>query len=252
LPIVSEVVLRVNEIVYLIGRDGQRFPISSKQQVPSIAGLYCPSDATQMAARATAMIDWPIAASDSFMVVATTLLVAAPVVGLCDGWRRAPRPVPIAFGAVTLASFAFLAFSWRGIPGGIAAAALGHVALGISTAALAELGRMARICFSDRLAAAMASLAVGALLVTGVFAMAPLTENVSSSASRWLLTANPLVTVTSAAGIDLLHLDTIYRTSPLAHRGLALPAWPTACLIYAVVGLAVHGVSRIHPWSRHA
>jgi hypothetical protein len=61
---------------------------------------------------------------------------------------------------------------------------------------------------------------------------------------------NPLVAASSAAGIDLLHLDTFYRTSPLAHRGVAIPAWTTSCVVYAVVGLAAYGASRIRPWSR--
>jgi hypothetical protein len=198
------------------------------------------------------MMDWPVFASNVFLAIAITLLIASPVIGLCGGWRRAPAGILFAFGATTLASFALLAFSWRRITGGISAAALGHLALIVSICALAEVGRLTRLVFSDRLAAAMASLLASTIIVAGIFAMAPLTENISSAASRWLLFANPLVAVTSAAGIDLLHLDTIYRTSPLAHRGVVLPAWTTACAVYAVVGLAAYGASRIRPWSHQS
>lgn len=195
-------------------------------------------------------MDWPIVASNAFMSLAIAALIAAPIVGVSGGWRALPFGITAAVCAALLSSFALLAFSWRAIPGGIRSAAFGHLALVISIAALAEIGRIARPIFADRLAAAMAALAAGVVLVIGIFAMAPLTENISSALSAALLLANPLVAVTSAAGIDLFHLDAIYRTSPLAHRGVVLPAWTTACVVYAIVGLAAHGVSRIRPWSR--
>lgn len=179
------------------------------------------------------------------MAAAVVVLVAAPLVGTFGLSRRAV----IIMAALVFGSFAFLAACWRHIPGGPLAALAGHGALLVSAAALAATGRLARGFFADRLAAAMCAVGVGVLVVIGVFAMAPLTANLSASASKWLLFVNPLVAVTTAAGIDLLHLDTIYRTSPLAHRGVALPAWTTACAVYAVVGLAAYGASRIRPWS---
>lgn len=197
-------------------------------------------------------VDWPVAGSNAFMAVAFVVMLAAPIVGVSGGWRALPFSIRLLLAALILSSFALLAFSWRRIAGGISAAAFGHVALLISVAALAEIGRLARALFADRLAAAMSAFVIGAVIVAGIFAMAPLTENISSAASHWLLFANPLVAVTSAAGIDLLHLDTIYRTSPLAHRGAELPAWTTACAVYAVVGLAAHGASRLRPWSHRS
>lgn len=172
-------------------------------------------------------------------------LVIAIAVGAFASIRRVA-----AVGVLLLAgSLAFLALTWRHIPGGPLAAAAGHLALAVSFGALAACGRLSRRLFQDRLAAAMTALSAGAIIVAGIFAMAPLTENLSPATSRWLLFADPLVTVTSAAGIDLLHLDTIYRTSPLAHRGVELPAWTTACAVYALVGLAAYGASRLRPWS---
>lgn len=193
-------------------------------------------------------MDWQVAAGDFFVAAAVVSLVAAPLVGSALRIRRA------AFIAGTLAilSFAFLAFCWRGIAGGPLAALAGHAALIISVTALAGIGRAARAFFSDRVAAAMASLVVSVLVVAGIFAMAPLTANLSPAATKWLLFANPLVSVTSAAGIDLLHIDTIYRTSPLAHRGVVLPAWTTACAVYAAAGLAMFGAARIRPRSHQS
>jgi hypothetical protein len=197
-------------------------------------------------------VDWPIVASNAFMTVAIVALIAAPIVGVSGGWAALRLSIKLFLAGLFLASFALLAFSWRGIAGGVVAAALGHLALVVSILALAEVGRLARTLFADRLAAAMAGLFTSAIVVIGIFAMAPLTENISAAQSQWLLFANPLVAVTSAAGIDLLHLDTIYRTSPLAHRGVVVPAWTTACAVYAVVGLAAYGASRIRPWSHQS
>ena len=185
------------------------------------------------------------------MGIALVALIAAPLVGNHGGWPRLPRPITAAAGLLIVASFSILAFSWRGIPGGVTAALLGHAALIVSVVSLAELGRLARAVAADQLTGALVALSIGTMLVIGIFAAGPLAGALSARASAFALTANPLVAVTSAAGIDLLHLDTIYRTSPLAHRGVALPAWTTACVAYAVVGLAAHGVSRF-PWSRHS
>ncbi len=194
-------------------------------------------------------MDWPVVAGDFFVAASATSLIAAPLAGT-TGARLLNRRVIISTALLAVVgSLAFLAWSWRQIPGGPLAALRGHAALIVSVAALTTLGRAARALLSDPLAAAMAALVMSAILVAGIFAMAPLTANVSSAQSTWLLLANPLVAVTSAAGIDLLHLDTIYRTSPLAHRGVVLPAWTTACAVYAVAGLAFDVVSRIRPRS---
>jgi hypothetical protein len=190
-----------------------------------------------------------VAASDAFIALAIALMTSAPVIGTAGGWRALPLGITAALAALLVASLGLLAFSWRGIPGGIRAALYGHAALVISIAALSGLGGVIGKMFSDRLTAAMAGFAAGVLLVAGMFLLAPLTEDTSPAVAKGLLLANPLVAVTAAAGIDLLHLDTFYRTSPLAHRGVAVPAWTTACLVYAVVGLAAFGASRIRPWS---
>ncbi|TAK15268.1 MAG: hypothetical protein EPO35_07965 [Acidobacteria bacterium] len=183
------------------------------------------------------------------MGVALVSLMAAPIVGAAGGWRALPSSarLMLAFGGA--ASLVLLGFSWRAIPGGVMAASLGHLALAVSIVALVELGRATRVFMTDPLSAAMGGLGIGLLLVIGIFALGPLTADLSSRQAAALLLANPFVAVTSAAGIDLLHLDTIYRTSPLAHRGVALPAWTTACVVYAMTGLAAHGVSRLRPWS---
>jgi len=194
-------------------------------------------------------VDWPIVASNEFIWLSAVALITAPLAGVLGGWRALSKVAIAAIGVIALVSLVVLTASWRAIPGGTRAALSGYGVLIIAVAALVEVGRVVRTFFADRLTAAMAGFGAGVLLVAGIFALAPLTREVSSTHGRWLLLSNPLVAVTSAAGIDLMHIDTIYRTSPLAHRGVAVPAWTTACLVYAVVGLAAIGASRIRPWS---
>ena len=194
-------------------------------------------------------MDWPVAGSNAFMGAALVSLMAAPIVGAAGGWRVLPLFARVTLAIGFAASLALLGFSWRAIPSGLTAALFGHLALIVSVAALVELGRAVRVLIADPLSAAMAGVSIGVLVVIGVFAVGPLTADLSSTQAAALLLLNPLVAVTSAAGIDLLHLDTIYRTSPLAHRGVALPAWTTACVVYATTGLAAHGVSRLRPRS---
>lgn len=191
------------------------------------------------------MIDWPLAAGNVFMAAALTGLTFAPVYGAARSSRVNHRPLVIGGGLGFVASIVLLAFSWRWIPGGITSAASGHAALAVALVALAQIGLVARIVLGDELLAGMAGLLLSLALTIGPFALGPLAGDLSSHASRWILFVNPLVTVSSAAGIDFLHLDLIYRISPLAHRGVALPAWTAACGAYATFGLACYGVSRL-------
>lgn len=194
-------------------------------------------------------MDWPVAGSNAFMAIAVIALLAAPLVGNHGGWRQLPRSVALSAALLLVFSFSLLSFSWRGIPGGVTAALLGHVALIISVATLAQAGKLIRLFVADRLSGGLIALAASTLVVLGIFVVGPLAGRLSASATAVALFANPLVAITSAAGIDLLHLDAIYRTSPLAHRGVALPAWTSASAVYAVVGLAAYGTSRIRPRS---
>ena len=195
-------------------------------------------------------MDWAVAAGDIFLVVAVAGLTLAPVAGAAGAWRHVGRPAIVCATTVFLVTLALLIVSWRQIPGGIVAAASAHAALLVAVAAMTQLGRIIRLASHDPLLAGLAGLLFSVALTIGPFVLGPLMSNVPLSAFTWMLFANPLVTVSTAAGIDLLHLDLIYRLSPLAHRGVALPAWTTACSGYAVLGLAAYGAS--HPRLRSA
>jgi hypothetical protein len=53
-------------------------------------------------------------------------------------------------------------------------------------------------------------------------------DHVGPSVIDLAMTASPLVSMASAAQIDILRIDTLYRISPLAHLHVEYPAWYTA------------------------
>jgi hypothetical protein len=193
------------------------------------------------------VIDWPVAAADGFLLLAMLSLIVAPLAGVAASSSR-----PFRRGTIVLlvASATVLAWAWRRIPGGPTAALAGHVVVLVVTLAFAMWGRLLRRLFPDDLSAGLAALLAGLLVTMGPFLAGAAVARVPFWDTGWLLATNPLMAVASAAGIDLLHLDVIYRTSPLAHRGVALPAWSAVCGAYAITGLAAYGVSRLRPWSR--
>lgn len=191
------------------------------------------------------MIDVPVAAGDVFVSASAVVLILAPAFGASlDAEYLTRRALLLRCLAILVVSMCALAFSWRGIPDGPTTAVLAHVALAVITAAFVQFGYGVRRLLPSDLTAAFAAVACVASVTVGPFAVGPLLGDLSLSASRWLLSANPLVTIATAAGIDLLHVDMIYRTSPLAHRGVALPAWPATCIGYVLFGSICYLSSR--------
>jgi hypothetical protein len=63
--------------------------------------------------------------------------------------------------------------------------------------------------------------------------------SVGELSAAWLetaLLASPLMTVATAAHVDLVRSDIWYQISPLAHLRLDYPAWTTACGSYLLAG----------------
>lgn len=190
-------------------------------------------------------MDWPVVAGDLFLATALAMLLVSPIAGAAGGWLHVSRSARGSAAVVLLVTFAVLVASWRQIPGGMFAAMTGYGALVVATFALTELGRVMRSAVRTPLAAGLIGWLVALAVTVGPFALGPLMRDLPLGAYHWLLMANPLVTVATASGIDLLHLDVIYRSSPLAHRGVALPAWTMASIGYAVFGCATFGASRL-------
>ena len=196
------------------------------------------------------MIDWPVAAGNLFVGTSLVALLVAPVSGAATPATGLSRRTLVATIVGLIALACVLGFGWRSVPGGPLAALTGPLALTVGVWALRQIGRLIGSAMTDDLGAALAGLAVAVSLTIGPFALGPGLDGLSAGQSARLLMANPLVTATNAAGIDLLHLDLVYQLSPLAHRGVALPSWMALSLSYALVGLAALGSSRFLPRSR--
>ena len=110
-----------------------------------------------------------------------------------------------------------------------------HVTLGIATLAASALGAAAASIADHPLDAAACALLVSGTIGGGVLVAGPLVADAPAALVDAALLASPIVATASAADIDVLRGDLLYRFSPIAHRQFVYPAWPTACLIYLAV-----------------
>ena len=101
--------------------------------------------------------------------------------------------------------------------------------------ALAALGAWFGSIWSDPLDAA--ALSVGSALVAafGIFAAGPLAANLPTAVVNAALMASPIVSAASAADVDLLRTDLLYRISPLAHGRFDYPSWFAPLAVYGTL-----------------
>lgn len=178
------------------------------------------------------------------------LVVVAPIAGVVLVTRRLRGVIPTAalFAVALLVSAAAMIAS-----SGSPAAAMwfvltAHVTLGLIGLALAALGVWLGSVCRDPLDAA--ALGVGGALVAalGLFAAGPLASNLPTTILNAALSANPIVATASAADIDLLRFDLLYRISPLAHGSFEYPSWYAPLALYGGLliasGVATARISR--------
>ena len=174
---------------------------------------------------------------DALLYSAVCAVVAAPLAGVAVRALAAPRP---RHGAHV-----------RGVGGADASRALGvsaeslqfiatsHAVLACATLALAALGALLGTVSSAtrstrrRWRSAWPLTAAYGVLVAG----APVAE-LSTGLLKAALLASPVMTVATAAHVDLVRTDIWYQVSPLAHVRLEYPAWGTVCAWYLVAGCA--------------
>jgi len=183
---------------------------------------------------------------DALLYTSACVVVAAPLTGV---WVASHRRGPLATaGRLGLATVIFCASSAAlttvrlgGEAGSLLLILTSHAVLGSVTLALAALGAFAGTCFRDLLDAA--ALAVGAALLAGfgvLVAGAPIAQ-LPAPALEGALLASPVLTIATAAHVDLVRSDIWYQISPLAHVRLDYPAWTTVCGAYLLAGLAGFG-----------
>ena len=164
------------------------------------------------------------------------LVVAAPLCGVTLATRRFRGAVPAAalFAAALGASVA-----WTLVSLGWSRAAwpafVSHATLWVIGVALAALGGWVGSVCRDSLDAA--ALSVGASLVAalGVFAAGPLAADLPTRVVNAALMVSPIVSTASAADVDLLRTDVLYRISPLAHGRFDYPSWYSPLALYGTL-----------------
>lgn len=185
-------------------------------------------------------------AADALLLTALSVTIAAPLAGVSaasavGGRRRAAREVLTTLGGALLmftAVSALLTWTWMiGQPAASGFIGRFHLTLAAVTLALASWGALCGAWFLDPLDAAACSLlvavaAAGGVLVGGA-AIADLPRPVIAAA----LNASPVVVLSTAAQIDIVHLDLLYQISPLAHLQIDYPAWQLAGAGYMTMAL---------------
>jgi hypothetical protein len=177
------------------------------------------------------------------IVEASVLVVAAPLCGVALAVRRFRGAIPAAvlFGLALLVSAIWTMLASGPSSESIPTTLVSHATLAVAGLALAALGGWFGAACRDPLDAAAWS---GAAALA-VFAAGPLAGDLPTSVVNAALLASPIVSTASAANVDLLRTDLLYRISPLAHGRFEYPLWYSALAVYgAVLLISVAGTAR--------
>jgi hypothetical protein len=165
------------------------------------------------------------------------LVVAAPLCGVALATRRFRGAVPaVALFAVALAISGAATIAWS--PSSATTMRLvltSHATLAVIGLALAAFGAWLGSVCHDPLDAAALGVSAALVAALGLFAAGPLVADLPAAILNAALSANPIVAAASAADVDLLRIDLLYRISPLAHRSFEYPAWYSPLALYGAV-----------------
>jgi hypothetical protein len=138
----------------------------------------------------------------------------------------------IAFSAVS----ALMTLAWSASrPDAIQYVATTHVTLAAVALALGGCGALLGAWFREPLDAAGASLAIAVTAAVGLLVGGAPVARIPRPVVEWVMTASPLIAITSAAHIDIVRTDLLYQISPLAHQRIDYPAWYAACAWHLAV-----------------
>lgn len=167
---------------------------------------------------------------------AAVLVVAAPLCGVALAMRRFRGAVPAAALFVAALSVSALwtivVLGWS-VTGG--RALVSHTTVGAIGLAFAALGGWFGSVRRDPLDAAALSVGVALLAAFGIFAAGPLAADLPTPVVNAALAASPIVSAASAADVDLLRTDLLYRISPLAHGHFDYPTWFAPLAVYGTL-----------------
>jgi len=187
---------------------------------------------------------------DALLYSAACVVVAAPLAGVAVAAGQPPRtldrgrqPAMDTVRRLTIATLVFCAVS-----ASLTVARLGldadtlrfvaasHAVLASATVALSALGALFGTVFRDPLDAAAVSVTVALAAAYGVLVAGAPVGELPPPMLKAALLASPVMTVATAAHVDLVRTDIWYQISPLAHIRLEYPAWSTVCGSYLLAG----------------
>ena len=190
---------------------------------------------------------------DALLYSAACVVVAAPLAGVAiASSRRAAPPGASAWPAaiadaqrLAIATAIFAAVSavltFMRLGGGEDAlrfVATSHAVLASVTLALAALGALLGTIFRDPLDAAAVALGLAATAGYGILVAGAPVGLASAPVLTAALLASPVMSVASAAQVDLVRSDIWYQISPLAHVQVEYPTWGAVCVAYLLAGCA--------------
>jgi hypothetical protein len=201
--------------------------------VPAFASVLAAVDLHDWTAVDTALVRGTT--PDALLYSAACVVVVAPLAGVGITSRRRLVQAAAIFCAVSAA----LTLARLGISSeALRYVGTSHAVLASATLALAALGALLATVFRNPLDAGAVALGVALTAACGVLvAGAP----VGALATAWLKTAllaSPVMTVATAAQLDLVRTDIWYQVSPLAHVRLEYPALGVVCGAYLLAGSA--------------
>ncbi len=180
--------------------------------------------------------------ADALLVDSIAVVIVAPLVGVDAVARESlggTGGIRVAFRCGLLASLFVLGAAAGSVllqPGApLAGVVAPYVTLWAAATALSAVGAAAGRLMRHPLDAAMCALVLSLAAGMGVLVAGPLVDGAPESVINGALLASPVVATASAADIDLLRGEPLYRFSPIAHSQFAYPDWPIACVIYAAV-----------------
>jgi hypothetical protein len=172
---------------------------------------------------------------DAVLYTAVCVVVAAPIAGVAVASTRRLLVATAVFcatsAALTLARLGVDADTLRFV-------ATSHAVLASATLALAALGAWLGSLLRDPLDAAAIALTVAFTAAYGVLVAGAPVGELSPPMLKAALLASPVMSVATAAHVDLVRSDIWYQISPLAHVHLEYPAWTTVCGSYLAAGSA--------------
>jgi hypothetical protein len=170
---------------------------------------------------------------DALLYSAVCVVVAAPIAGVAVSSNRRLLIATALFcamsAALTSARLGLEADTLRFV-------ATSHAVLFSATLALAGLGAWLGAVLRDPLDAAAIALTIAVTAAYGVLVAGAVVGEMSPPMLKAALLASPVMSVATAARVDLVRSDIWYQISPLAHVHLEYPAWTTVCGSYLAAG----------------